>query len=137
MNFVSDNVRAPYKISSPFAVSQTSPLFFNQQPMGIIQPKSRLRNSHSRMISSHDMSNTVLSGIGLNCNHAEDDLVQINPPQQASSPRGSTNRKRRPNSNSNSTGKGDRYLNSKRNSTSSVKRYPLAVHNFAHNGGLS
>ena len=136
MNFVSDNVPAPYKISSPFAVSHTSPLFFNQQPMGIIQPKSRLRNSQSRMISSHDMSNTVLSGIGLNCNHA-DDLVQIKPPQQASSPQISSRRKKRPNSNSNSTGKGDKFLNSKRNSSSSAKRLPLTAHNFGGSSGVS
>jgi len=32
MNFVSDNVPAPFKITSPFPVSPDSPLYINQSP---------------------------------------------------------------------------------------------------------
>ena len=42
MNFISDSVPAPYKISSPFPVGPTSPLFHQAKPM--IQPKLRLRS---------------------------------------------------------------------------------------------
>ena len=60
MNFVSDSVPAPFKISSPFPVLPTSPLF--QQARPAIQPKLSLRHKQTLVLSKEVRDSKKIKG---------------------------------------------------------------------------
>ena len=62
MNFVTDNIPAPFKITSPFPEPVTSPLHSNSRPMTFLSPKlaskSRSRSYGSQASASMRSANS-------------------------------------------------------------------------------
>lgn len=68
MNFVSDNVPAPFKINSPFPVEPSSPLYDRANQS--IQPKLKLRAQTGTLSSKniHVRSNQEIEASAAQCN---------------------------------------------------------------------